>query len=125
VARGRLWGPALVSVVAAAAWLVLAGLHPHVTYHLALLLVAGAWPLARRRLAGGPLSPRTAAVTALGGAAIALVSTALLAAVHALAGPPLTGTGSALAETLITIGIGAAGGGFLAAWRRGRATSRA
>ena len=83
----------MARVVAAAAWLVLAGPHPHVTYHLPPLLVAGAWPLALRRLAGGP--------------AIALASTALLAAMNALAGPTLTGTGSALAETLITVGIGA------------------
>jgi hypothetical protein len=98
---------------------------PACDYHLPPLLVAGAWPLALRRLAGGPHAPRTAAVTAAGGAAIALAFTALLAAVNALPGPALTGSGGTLAETLIAIGIGAAGGGFLAAWRRGRATSKA
>jgi hypothetical protein len=42
---------------------------------------------------------------------------------HALTGPTLVGSGSALAETLIAIAIGAGIGGALAAWHRRRAPS--
>lgn len=123
-ASGRRWSwysPA-VTVGFAALWAVLALRSPTVTYHLAPLLVAAAWPLTHRLVLGEPARARVAAGTALAGLVLALATTGLLVAANALAGPDLAGGGNAFAETLVAVGVGAAVGALAAIWppRRGR-----
>ncbi|MEO5779294.1 MULTISPECIES: hypothetical protein [Arthrobacter] len=101
---------ASVSAALAVLWLVLALLNPETTYHLAPVLVAAGWPVVYRLRAGGrrPVMLRTLAVA--GGAGTALLVTGVLGALGALRGPTLTGTGNALAETIIAIAAGVVAG---------------
>jgi hypothetical protein len=111
--RNAWWSGPIASSAVTAAWLLLAITHPHTTYHLVLLLTALAWPLAARLRRGAAHGVGAAVTAVLGGAGIALVTTALLAVVHALGSPSLTGSGSALVETLIAVLAGAAVGAAL------------
>ncbi|GAB3394184.1 glutaredoxin family protein [Amycolatopsis echigonensis] len=121
LAQGAWWGGAVLSVVVAVAWFLLATAHPATTYHFAPMLVAAAWPVTRRWRTRTVLPGRVAVRTALGGATVAMVITALLAVRHALAGPTLLGTGGALTETLIAVAMGAVFGGVLAVTGRRKA----
>lgn len=119
-AHGRWWSGALLALLVAVVWFGLATTHSATTYHLAPLLVAAAWPLGRRWRAGSALPLTGALVPATGGALIALATTLVLAVRHALVGPTLAGPGSALAETLIAVIVGAGLGLLVATWGRRR-----
>lgn len=114
VVRGAWWGGAVPSVVAAIAWFLLATAHPATTYHFAPVLVAAAWPVARRWRTRAALPGRVAVGTALCATVMGAAVTALLAVRHALAGPTLLGVGGALTETLVGVVVGAILGGVLA-----------
>lgn len=102
---------AVLSLTIAVVWLVLADLHPHTTHHLAPLLVAAVWPLALRWQTRSALGWGAAAASTGAGVLVALVATAMLWSWHGLAGPTLTGSGSAADETLVAVAAGAVIGG--------------
>jgi hypothetical protein len=101
---------AAASLVAAIAWSVLAAWRPTVTFHLAPVIVAAAWPVALRRGAALRVAASDTLRGAVGGAAIAAVATALLAVLDLLRGPTLWGSGPALVEIVPAIVVGAVGG---------------
>jgi glutaredoxin len=123
LAQAAWWGGAVLSVAAALVWFLLATTHPGTTYHVAPVLVAAAWPITRRWHTRAALSGRAAAATALGGAAVGLAATALLAVRHAMSGPTLTGSGTALTETLVAVAVGTVVGGVLAVVGRRRSAT--
>ncbi|AEA23518.1 glutaredoxin [Amycolatopsis echigonensis] len=94
-----------VTLLAAAGWFALATANPTTSYHLAPAVVAAAWPIARRLRAGRPLPIGAAALTAFGGALIAVAVTLLLSARDALAGPILFGV-PPLTEALLSVALG-------------------
>ncbi len=101
---------ASVSAALAVLWLVLALLNPETTYHLAPLLVAAGWPVVYRLRAGSRRPAMLRILAVAGGTGIALVVTGALAALDALRGPTLTGSGNALTETFIAVAAGAVAG---------------
>ena len=106
--RVRANAPLLAAVAVTTVWTVLALRHPTVTYHLAPLLVAAAWPGVARATRGRA----TMAVglrAAGGGLLVAVLATAELRALGALRGPALIG-GSATTEALLGAVVGAAWG---------------
>ncbi|WP_318283946.1 glutaredoxin domain-containing protein [Rhodococcus ruber] len=106
--RKRLSSGMLLSLTFAGVWLVVATVNPATTYHLAPLLVVAAWPLALRWRTRAPLTAATSIRAAAAGMAVAAASTVVLVARHGLAGPTLTGSAGALAETVAAIAVGAA-----------------
>lgn len=103
--RGGAW-----SVLVAVAWVVLAAWRPTVTFHLAPVFVAAAWPVGLR--GAGPLrvAPVDAARGAVAAALIALATTMALYAADLLRGPTLWDSGPVLAEVLPAVAVGAVGG---------------
>ncbi len=114
VTSGPWWVGLLVTLAAAVGWFVLATGTPTTTYHFAPAVVVAAWPVRRRLRAGRALRGPAAGTATAGGALVALVTTGLLAAVGALAGPTLFGIPTASTETLAAILVGAAAGAGLA-----------
>lgn len=106
--RVRAHAPLLAAVTITAVWTVLALRHPTLTYHLAPLFAAAAWPGVARATRGRA----TMAVglrAAGGGLLVTVVATAELHALDALRGPALIG-GSATTEALLGAVVGAASG---------------
>lgn len=93
---------------AVAVWAMLAMNVADTTYHFAPMIVAAAWPMARRLRARRRLSVLAIVVTAGGGTVLALITTAALAVAGALTGPTFFGTEGAVGETLIMVGVGSA-----------------
>jgi hypothetical protein len=87
------------AAVVASVWTALAIWRPTVTYHVAPLIVAAAWPYLLRR---GPLrvANRDAARAAGAGSLVALVAAGVIVAVDAMRGPTLWGRGHAMAEVV-------------------------
>ncbi len=104
--------PALWSLGAALAWIVLATRNPHLTYHFAPLIVAGAWPIAGSR-------PPTAWLSG----AIAVLATVGLQAAGSLDGPDLVGGDAAFGEAVLFAVAGAVGGAGWVLSRSRRMTS--
>lgn len=106
--RARAHAPLLAAVTVTTVWTGLALRHPTLTYHLAPVLAAAAWPLVARAIRG-----RTSAAvgvrTAGGGLLVATLATAELHTLDALRGPALIG-GSATTEALLGAVAGAAWG---------------
>jgi hypothetical protein len=101
---------AAATVVVIAAWAVLAGWRPDVTYHLAPVFAGAAWPVALRR--GGPLrvAPVDAVRGALGAAALTALASLVLWSLGLLDGPTFWNDGPAIVETLPAVVVGAVGG---------------
>ena len=104
----------LVAVALAVLWVVLAFSRDDVTYHLAPLIVAAVPPAGLGIEGKGTL--RSLAVWAMGGAALALAVTFLLAALGRLTGPSLLPFGAAAAESVIFSFAGAIAGLLVGAW---------
>lgn len=99
IIRGALW-PVIVTAV----WLLLAFRSQHVTYHLAPLLAAAAWPTWLRRTTR-VAAPAGAALAATGGLAITLAGAFVLAVTSSLSGPSLWhGSGALESVAFATIG---------------------
>ncbi|HEX5496467.1 MAG TPA: glutaredoxin domain-containing protein [Mycobacteriales bacterium] len=97
------------SVALAAFWLVVLALsHPTTTYHLAPLLTVLAWPALSWWRHGRSPSVLRSVLAVLGGVGVTLAAVVVLAAAHALRGPTLTGSGSALVESVLAGFAGAA-----------------
>ncbi|MGH3758956.1 glutaredoxin domain-containing protein [Actinophytocola sp.] len=105
-ATGPWWAGLVVTLAVTVGWFVAATGNPTTTYHFAPALVAAAWPVGRRLRAGRALPVGTALATTAGSAALAGVTTLLLATGDALAGPTLFGIPTALTETLASIATG-------------------
>lgn len=99
--------PPLAAVTVTTVWTGLALRHPTLTYHLAPVLAAVAWPLVAR-VTRGRTSVAAGLRAAGGGLLVTALATAELDTLDALRGPALVG-GSATTEAL----LGALGG---AAW---------
>lgn len=112
ILRGAVWPSGL-----ALAWVALALRSPHVTYHLAPLLVAASLPVVLRLRSDGPVRSRVATRAALTGLGAALGAAALLAFNAALSGPALW-HGSGALETPLVAAAGAAWGWRTATRRR-------
>ncbi|WP_199432671.1 glutaredoxin domain-containing protein [Qaidamihabitans albus] len=108
------------AIVIAGLWFALAAGNPTTTYHFASAIVAAAWPVGRRLRAARALPAVPAMATAFGGGLLAVVTTALLAARNALAGPALFGLPNGLTETLAGIALGTLAGAALAVVPRRR-----
>ena len=89
-------------------WTGLALRHPTLTYHLAPVLAAAAWPLAAR-ITRGRTSVAVGLRAAGGGLLVTALATAELNTLDALRGPALIG-GSATTEALLGALAGAAWG---------------
>lgn len=90
---------ALVTMALAVLWIVLAFSRDDVTYHLAPLIVAAVPPAGLGMESKGTL--RSLVIGGMGGAALALAVTFLLAALGRLTGPSLLPFGAAAAESVI------------------------
>ncbi len=111
-----------VAAGVAGLWLVLALVNPTTTYHFSPMLLAAAPSVVVRLLAEKSLPLREVLVTVAVGVGFAGVVTVILQLADALRGPVLAAdftavAGSALAETLIALAIGAVLGGLIAAIR--------
>lgn len=106
--RVRAHAPLLVAVTVTTMWTGLALRQPTITYHLAPVLAAAAWPLVARATRG-----RTTMAVGLraagGGLLVTALATAELNTLDALRGPALIG-GSATTEALLGALAGAAWG---------------
>ena len=98
-------GPLVTSVGLAGSWGLLARATPGRTYHFAPVVVAAAWPAARRALAGR-VDARRGLRAAVSGLGVALLVTLALAGVGALDGPALVGDSTA-AESMVAAFAGA------------------
>jgi hypothetical protein len=103
------WAGPLASVVLAGLWTALTTWRPSVTYHLAPLLLAAAWPYVARAVDGRLERPR-AWRAAAGGAAVSLSAAAALWATGHLDGPTLWSESGALAESVLAGVLGAGWG---------------
>lgn len=111
-----------VAAGVAGLWLVLALVNPTTTYHFSPLLLSAAPSVVVRMLAEKALPWRKTLVTVAVGVVFAGIVTVILQLADALRGPVLAAdltavAGSALAETLIALTIGAVLGGLIAAIR--------
>jgi|GEM_PF-5736494 len=109
-----------VTLIISAMWVVIALLNPTVTYHLSPLLVAAAPSVVARLQAERALPWRQAVIAAAVGGLLAGITTLILVLADALRGPVITAEftavpGSALAETLVVLAMGAVLGGVFAA----------
>ncbi|WP_306357907.1 MULTISPECIES: hypothetical protein [unclassified Nocardia] len=109
---------AIAALISAVVWITAALWHPTTTYHLAPALVAAAWPVTYRVRSRVATTIGSAVTAAAGASVIAVTTTVLLAARHALDGPTVTGSDAVVAETILMIGIGAVSGFVTAVWRR-------
>lgn len=105
-------GIANLSGLLAALWVVLAWLNPDLTYHLAPILVAGAFPIGHRLRIGQPMNPVQAFATFVGANLNVGVATGILAWADKLRGPSLLPTGGAVMEAFV---FGAVAAGVMAA----------
>lgn len=108
---------ALWPVAICLGWAALASRSPHVTYHLAPLAAAAAWPVSARLGQRGPLTTRAANVVTVGGLVLTLVTALVLAIGGSLGGPALW-HGSGALETVLAAAIGASWGWRVATRRR-------
>jgi hypothetical protein len=99
-------GAATAAVLAI--WSILAVRSPDLTYHFAPLIAAGVWPVLGRHTTTSPLRPT--ALAALGGFAMTVAVSVLLAGAGYLQGPTFWGDGHALSEAILFAALGAAGG---------------
>jgi hypothetical protein len=90
-----------LSGLLAALWVVLAFLNPETTYHLAPVLVAGAYPVGLRRRANRRVRLGMAAAAAVGSLLVALVVTLALWLAGRLDGPTLLPFGDAAVESVV------------------------
>ena len=104
--------PALWSIGATVAWMVLASRNPNLTYHFAPIIAAGAWPIAGSR-------PRFA----IASGALAVAASIGLELSGSLEGPDLVGGHAAFGEAVLFALLGAVAGGFWAVSRSPRMTS--
>lgn len=102
------WTGVPITAAAAAGWIALAVTNPTTTYHFAPTVLAAALPVSRRIRTEDRLSPRSLIVATSAGLGFALVVTAVLAWLGALAGPTFVGTAAAGAETVVMAVVGAA-----------------
>ena len=100
------FGIANLSGLLAALWVLLAWLNPDVTYHLAPILVAGAFPVGHRLRVGQPLTPVQGVATFIGSLINLGVATGILTWAGKLEGPSLLPTGGAVLESVV-FGVGA------------------
>lgn len=98
-------------------WTALARREPTTTYHLAPLVVAASWGVARRWSARRRGTRREGLVAAVGGAAVAAVTLVELDVAGALRGPTIWGGGAAVGESVALLLLGALLG-FRAVTRR-------
>ena len=104
--------PASWSVAAVAVWIVLAARNPHLTYHFAPLIAAGAWPVAGSR-------PQAAFASGI----LAIAAAIALARAGSLEGPDLIGGRAAFGGAALFAVVGAAAGAAWALSRSPRTTS--
>ncbi|MEE8332185.1 MAG: hypothetical protein V3R84_10490 [Acidimicrobiia bacterium] len=109
------FGIANLSGLLAALWVVLAWLNPDLTYHLAPILVAGAFPIGHRARVSQPLNPVQAFATFVGASLNVGVATGILAWADKLRGPSLLPTGGAVMEAVIFGALAAAAMAVVAA----------
>jgi len=95
-----------VSAAVALGWVAMATTHPTVTYHFAPIVAVIPAPLFTRFRTDQPLPPRRALALSAIGVLIVVIATAVIASLDAFRGPTLIGPSSALAETLMAIGVG-------------------
>src|SRR5581483_6479057 len=98
--------PVSVTVGLAITWAVLAGAHPHRTYHLFPAVIAAAWPAGARVAHRGPVPPRVALGAALAAAVVSAAVTVALGLAGDLGGPTVLGTRGALGESLLFAVLG-------------------
>lgn len=106
--RVRAHAPLLTAVTVTTVWTVLALRHPTLTYHVAPLLTAAAWPVVAR-VTRGRATMALGLRAAGGGLLVAVLATVELRSLDALRGPALIG-GSATTEALLGAAVGAAWG---------------
>lgn len=112
-------GP-LALVAAVAAWLLLAGVWPDVTFHLAPGVVTIAWAMAERLLGERPLTRRRGALLCAAGAVAAGSVTLPLAVAGHLAGPALVGADAAAEAVWVVLGSAVVGWAAVTRGGRGR-----
>ena len=105
------FGVANLSGLLAGLWVLLAWLNPDLTYHLAPILVAGAFPIGHRLRVAAPLNPVQAFATFVGSCLNVGVAAGILAWADRLRGPSLLPSGGAVLEAFI---FGAAAGSIAA-----------
>jgi hypothetical protein len=94
-------GIANLSGLLAGLWVLLAWLNPDLTYHLAPILVAGAFPIGHRLRVAEPLNPVQAFATFVGAGLNVGAAAGILAWADRLRGPSLLPTGGAVFEAII------------------------
>ena len=109
------FGIANLSGLLAALWVVLAWLNPDLTYHLAPIFVAGAFPIGHRLRVKAPLNPVQALATFVGSALNVGIATGILAWADKLRGPSLLPTGGAVLEAVVFGAVTAAAAGVIVA----------
>ena len=108
MSRKPSFGISNLSGLLAAVWVVAAWIKPELTYHLAPIFVAGAFPLGHRLRVGEPLNPVQAFATFVGAAVNVGIATGILAWADKLQGPSLLPTGGAALEAIVFGGVAAA-----------------
>ena len=94
-------GIANLSGLLAGLWVLLAWFNPDLTYHLAPILVAGAFPVGHRLRVGERLNPVQASATFVGACLNVGIATGILAWADRLRGPSLLPTGGAVLEAVV------------------------
>jgi hypothetical protein len=114
IPSSRVLRAAFMTLGLAVLWVVVALLRTGVTFHLAPLLVAAAFPVGMSYDADEPISAGGLAVASLAGLAAALVTTLILAALGEMTGPSLLPFGGAATEAVVFAAVGAIGGFVIA-----------
>lgn len=110
-----------LSILLAAAWMVLAWVRPDTTWHLGPVLAAAGVGVGHRLAGSGPLSTAAGMGTAVAGLTNALVATFILELAGKLDGPSLLPAGGPLVEALVASVVGGAAGMAVAVAGRRRA----
>lgn len=101
MSRKSPFGIVHISGVLAGLWVLLAWFNPDVTYHLAPILVGGAFPIGHRLRVKEPLNPVQAFATFVGACLNVGVAAGILAWADRLRGPSLLPTGGAVFEAMV------------------------
>lgn len=94
-------GIANLSGLLAGLWVLLAWFNPDLTYHLAPILVAAAFPIGHRLRVAQPLNPVQAVATFVGAGLNVGVAAGILAWADRLRGPSLLPAGGAVLEAVV------------------------
>lgn len=111
---------ASISIGLAVLWIVVAFVRSGLTFHLAPILVAGAFPVVYAFDSDDPISARDLVPATVAGLAISLLATLILAVAGEMTGPSLLPFGGAATEAVVFSLAGAIGGFGIGMFRANR-----